>query len=100
MTVCGTPGRGGAVMSHLIEVIAESPAGAAGPVAAAQSANGVPIAALVPFVLLAAGFVAYCVQDAVRHEVRHLPKWVWILICVVSVPAGGIAYLLFGRAHR
>ncbi len=54
-------------------------------------------AALAPIVVLAVAFVAYCLWDLSRSRVRYLPKWAWAVICVVSVPAGGIVYLLVGR---
>jgi hypothetical protein len=60
----------------------------------------VPIAALAPLVLAALVWVGYCLTDLVRSEVRHLPKWAWGLIIVLSVPLGGIVYLLIGRAPR
>jgi len=60
----------------------------------------VPVAALVPIAILALAFVGYCWVDIARGEVRHLPKWAWAIACVVSVPLGGIAYLLFGREPR
>lgn len=64
----------------------------------AQASNsGVPWAAIAPIVLIGVGFVAYCLFDLTRSEVRYLPKWLWALICVVSVPMGGIVYLLVGR---
>jgi hypothetical protein len=56
--------------------------------------------ALLPFVLLALGFVAYCVVDIARHDVRYLPKWAWTLICFVSIPFGGVVYLILGREPR
>jgi hypothetical protein len=59
----------------------------------------VPVAAVVPLVLAALAFVGYCLFDISRSEVQHLPKWAWALICVLSVPLGGIAYLLVGRSH-
>jgi hypothetical protein len=65
-----------------------------------MSHSGVPVAALVPLVLLAVGFVGFCLYDLSRAEVRYLPKWAWALICLLSVPAGGIVYLLVGREHR
>jgi hypothetical protein len=59
------------------------------------------IAALAPLVVLAAAFVAYCLVDLTRaQEVHHLPKWAWALVCVLSVPVGGIVYLMVGKAHR
>lgn len=60
----------------------------------------VPWAALVPVLVVALGFVAYCWFDLSRSEVRHLPKWAWAVICVISVPLGGIVYLLIGREPR
>ena len=29
--------------------------------------------------------------------VRYLPKWAWALVIVLSIPIGGVAYLLVGR---
>jgi hypothetical protein len=57
----------------------------------------VPWAALAPIIVLALAFVAYCLFDLARSEVRHLPKWAWAVICVISIPFGGIVYLLVGR---
>ena len=56
-----------------------------------------PIEALLPLVLLAVAFVAYCLYDLSRSRVRHLPKWAWAIVCIVSVPLGGIVYLTIGR---
>lgn len=57
-------------------------------------------AALVPLVLVAVGFVVFCMVDLSRAgEVRYLPKWAWAVICVVSVPLGGIVYLALGRSR-
>lgn len=73
-------------------------AGAPGPLLSAQeSSSDVPWAALVPVVLLAVGFVVYCLVDLARSDVRYLPRWLWAVICIVSVPLGGILYLLIGR---
>jgi hypothetical protein len=66
----------------------------------AVSSTGVPVAALVPVVGLALAFVGYCWFDLSRSRVRYLPKWAWALICLLSVPLGGIVYLLVGREHR
>jgi Phospholipase_D-nuclease N-terminal len=59
-----------------------------------------PVGALVPLLLLGVAFVAFCLVDLARSEVRYLPKWVWALICVASVPVGGLIYLLVGRQPR
>ena len=73
---------------------AQSTASVGGP-----TAVDLPVAAIAPIVLAAVGFVAYCLVDLSRSEVRHLPKWAWALICVLSIPLGGIVYLLVGREH-
>ena len=59
------------------------------------------IAALVPLILLAVGFVVYALLD-LKHaaEVRYLPKWGWALFIICSIPTGAIVYLLSGRAGR
>jgi hypothetical protein len=54
--------------------------------------------ALAPLIVVAIAFVAYCIADIIRAErVRHLPKWAWAIICLVSVPLGGVIYLVFGK---
>ena len=57
-------------------------------------------AALVPLAVVAVGFVVFCLVDLSRAgEVRYLPKWAWAVICVGSVPLGGIVYLTLGRSR-
>jgi hypothetical protein len=64
-------------------------------------AADVPLAALAPIVLIGVAFLAYCLVDVVRApSVRFLPRWAWAIICIASVPIGGIAYLLIGRGDR
>ncbi len=67
---------------------------------AVAQAGEVPVGALVPPVQLAVAFNGYCWFDLSRAPARYLPKWAWALICVASVPLGGIVYLLVGRDHR
>jgi hypothetical protein len=63
--------------------------------------NGsVPWAAIVPLVVLAVAFVGYCLYDLSRSQVRYLPKWAWALVCLVSIPVGGILYLTIGRDRQ
>ncbi len=50
-----------------------------------------------PIVILFVAFAVYCVVDIVRHEVKHLTKWAWVAISCLSIPLGGIVYLLVGR---
>ena len=65
-----------------------------------MAAGSFPVAAVVPLVVVAAAFVGFCLVDLARAQVRYLPKWAWALICVVSVPLGGVIYLTIGREHR
>ncbi len=66
----------------------------------AASSLAIPVAALAPLAVVALGFVVYCLIDLARGEVRYLPKWAWALICLASVPLGGIVYLVIGRRHE
>jgi hypothetical protein len=59
---------------------------------------------LIPVLVLAAGFVVFCEVDLARAEqVRYLPKWGWAILCMgigLTIPFGGIAYLVFGKVRR
>jgi len=59
--------------------------------------SDIPWAALVPVFVIVGAFVVYCLVDISRSRVRYLPKWAWVTICMVSIPLGGIVYLLVGR---
>lgn len=59
--------------------------------------NEVNWAAFAPILILLIGFVVWCWVDISRNEVRYLPKWLWSVICLISIPLGGIVYLLVGR---
>lgn len=56
-----------------------------------------------PRILLALAvlaFTVYCVVDAVQtqdHEVRNLPKVLWVFITLLFPVAGGAAWLIAGR---
>ena len=57
----------------------------------------IPWAGLIPVAIIFVGFAAYCVVDIARHDVKYLPKWAWMAISCLSIPLGGIIYLLVGR---
>jgi hypothetical protein len=60
--------------------------------------HGSSAAALVPLVLVAVAFEVFCLVDVFRSEsVRYLPRWAWAVICLISIPLGGIIYLVVGR---
>jgi hypothetical protein len=49
---------------------------------------------------LAVCFDGFCLLDLARAgQVRYLPKWGWVLACLVQTPFGGIMYLTTGRAR-
>jgi predicted ABC-type exoprotein transport system permease subunit len=55
-------------------------------------------AALLPVLIIALAFAIFCLVDLFRRPgVKHLPRWLWAIICVISIPLGGIIYLVFGR---
>lgn len=60
----------------------------------------IPWAAVAPLLVLVAVFLIYCLIDLARSEVEYLPKWAWAIVCVISVPLGGIIYLTMGRRPR
>lgn len=57
-----------------------------------------PAAIVIPLIVVLAGFDVYCLIDIARaDEVRGLPKWVWVIICLDAV--GGLVYLAAGRVR-
>jgi hypothetical protein len=56
-----------------------------------------PPAAVAPLIILVVAYLVWILRDIARSEVRYLPKWGWVLLTVVSIPLGGIVYLLMGR---
>jgi len=57
-------------------------------------------AAIAPLAILVLAFVIFCWVDISRNEVKHLPKWAWAIVALVSLPIGGIIYLAIGRQPR
>jgi hypothetical protein len=42
-------------------------------------------------------FVTVFAASANKSEVRNLPKWLWILVCLTVPIVGGLLYLVLGR---
>lgn len=47
--------------------------------------------------LLFTVFVTVFAASAKKNEVRNLPKWLWIIICLLVPFIGGLLYLALGR---
>ena len=45
-------------------------------------------------------FTTVFAASANKHEVRSLPKWVWVLLCLFVPFFGGLLYLMVGRPLR
>lgn len=42
----------------------------------------------------------FCQIDLYRAEaVRYVPKWAWAVLCLISIPLGGIIYLSIGKVR-
>ena len=66
-----------------------------------MSSAGISWAAVAPLIVLALAWVVFCLFQVNRApQVRWLPRWVWALVVVLSVPLGGIVFLLGGRTER
>ena len=53
---------------------------------------------LAPLILVLIIYVLFCIRDIIKAQTtRYLPKWTWILICLVSIPLGGILYFIIGK---
>ena len=50
--------------------------------------------------LLFTVFVTVFAASANKNEVRSLPKWVWVLLCLFVPFFGGLLYLMVGRPLR
>ncbi len=54
----------------------------------------------IPLIVVAVLFVAFCWYDIARAETtKLLPKWAWAIICVISVPLGGLFYFILGKVR-
>jgi ABC-2 type transport system ATP-binding protein len=54
---------------------------------------------LAPLIVALAAFEVYCLVEVVRRPTRTLPRWLWAVICLASVPLGGVLYLVLGRGE-
>ena len=53
---------------------------------------------LIPLIIIELALLIIALVDLIRREqVKHFPKWVWVLIIVLLNFLGSIAYLILGR---
>ena len=53
---------------------------------------------LVPIIVIQFGLMVYALLDlAHRERVKHLPKWLWLLIILLGELVGPLIYLVVGR---
>ena len=53
--------------------------------------------------LISIGLAIYSILDISRTDetdIKLLPKWGWLLICVLFLPIGPIAWLIAGKNRR
>ena len=55
------------------------------------------VAALAPLIIAVFAFVVYCLRDLFRSAVEPSARWWWAALIVLSIPFGGIVWLLAGR---
>jgi hypothetical protein len=57
----------------------------------------VNVAAIAPIAILLVAWVVFALYDLSRTDVKHLPKWAWAIVILISIPLGGVLYFLIGR---
>jgi len=90
------PARPGFPVRRVVVGVASYAAVVAIFLALAAARPGRPV--LLPVLPAAAAFVAFCLIDLARAgRVRYLPKWGWVIVCLIQIPLGGIMYLAAGK---
>jgi hypothetical protein len=56
--------------------------------------------ATIAFLVVFTVFTTVFAASAKKQEVRLLPKWAWILLCLLVPFFGGLLYLMVGRPLR
>ncbi|MFK4893756.1 PLDc N-terminal domain-containing protein [Lactococcus petauri] len=53
---------------------------------------------IVPLILLVCLYLGACFYSIFKSaHVKYLARWAWVLVCIISIPLGGILYFIVGR---
>lgn len=59
------------------------------------------IKVIIPIVLIVIIYICFCWYDIFKSaRTKYLSKWIWALICILSMPLGGILYFFMGRISQ
>ncbi|TPR12312.1 hypothetical protein DY048_07905 [Apilactobacillus timberlakei] len=53
---------------------------------------------IIPLIFIFFLYLYLCINFILKtNQTRFLPKWLWAILCVISIPLGGILFIIFGR---
>lgn len=53
---------------------------------------------MIPLILIVIVYLTYCLYDLIKvPNVKIFSKWIWGVIICISIPFGGVVYILIGR---
>lgn len=55
---------------------------------------------LIPLLVILVIYFYFILVDIIKSKsTRYFPKFLWIIICCISIPFGGIVYYIFGKSE-
>jgi len=55
---------------------------------------------IIPIVMLYTLYLIFFFLDIKNHEVKYFSRIIWFIVCLISVPLGGILYFFIGRKEE
>ena len=55
---------------------------------------------IIPIVMLYTLYLIFFFLDIKNHEVKYFSIIIWFIVCLISVPLGGILYFFIGRKEE
>ena len=55
---------------------------------------------MIPIVILYIVYLTFFFLDIKNHKVKYFSKFIWFIVCLISVPLGGIVYFFIGRKEE